>query len=124
MTSPDYNELIRFQMWSSYTSVFMLHYSFSSSALEVELIDNSFPSDGFEVVRGQLSVKWTRLAPGTNATHSVILRPLQPGIFNFTSAEVTYKSAEENARQQVCGDNSALFLTHWSLGDFNLILGR
>ncbi|KAK3731453.1 hypothetical protein QZH41_013640 [Actinostola sp. cb2023] len=36
---------------------------------------------------------------GTNVSHSVILRPLRSGVFNFTSAIVTYKPNEEGQVQ-------------------------
>jgi len=66
-----------------------------SAAVDVQLVDHSFPAEGFEKVQGSLEVSWSRIAAGTNVSHSVIMRPLQAGIFNFTSAEVSYKASEE-----------------------------
>lgn len=37
---------------------------------------------------------------GANVSHNVILKPLKPGVFNITSAMVTYE-AKEGADQQV-----------------------
>ncbi|CAH1796851.1 unnamed protein product [Owenia fusiformis] len=67
----------------------------ASAALNVQLADYSFPEGDFEVVRGFLNAQWERLAPGSNVSHAVIVRPLKSGYFNFTSAEISYLSAED-----------------------------
>ncbi|XP_032871789.1 translocon-associated protein subunit beta [Amblyraja radiata] len=66
----------------------------SSAALEVELSDDSFPPEDFGIVSGMLTVKWDRIAPASNVTHTVVLRPLKAGYFNFTSATVSYLAQE------------------------------
>uniref|UniRef100_A0A8D0C622 Signal sequence receptor subunit 2 n=1 Tax=Salvator merianae TaxID=96440 RepID=A0A8D0C622_SALMN len=66
----------------------------SSAALEVELSDDSFPPEDFGIVSGMLSVKWDRIAPASNVSHTVVLRPLKAGYFNFTSATITYLAQE------------------------------
>jgi len=66
-----------------------------SGAVDVQMVDHSFPAEVFERVQGSLDVSWSRIAAGTNVSHSVILRPLHAGIFNFSSAEVSYKASEE-----------------------------
>lgn len=76
-----------------------------SAALDVQLNDASFTEDNFEVVAGSLNAKWNRLAPGTNVSHSVILRPVQSSYFNFTSAEVSYQPSE--GAERVFGYSSA-----------------
>lgn len=42
-----------------------------------------------------LNVKWDRIAPASNVSHTVVLRPLKAGYFNFTSATVTYLAQED-----------------------------
>uniref|UniRef100_U3JIQ7 Signal sequence receptor subunit 2 n=2 Tax=Passeriformes TaxID=9126 RepID=U3JIQ7_FICAL len=77
----------------------------SSAALDVELSDDSFPPEDFGIVSGMLNVKWDRIAPASNVSHTVVLRPLKAGYFNFTSATITYL-AQEGA-QVVVGFTSA-----------------
>ncbi|XP_038141823.1 translocon-associated protein subunit beta [Cyprinodon tularosa] len=77
----------------------------SSAALEVELSDDSFPPEDFGIVSGMLNVKWDRIAPASNVSHTVVLRPLKAGYFNFTSASVSYVAQEGG--QVVVGYTSA-----------------
>ncbi|CAD5116876.1 DgyrCDS5718 [Dimorphilus gyrociliatus] len=77
-----------------------------SSALKVQLTDNTFPADQFEVVSGSLQVSWARIAPGSNVTHVVILKPKSDGMFNFTSAEVSYLASEKDTKETL-GSTSA-----------------
>ncbi|NWZ89337.1 SSRB protein, partial [Nesospiza acunhae] len=65
-----------------------------SAALDVELSDDSFPPEDFGIVSGMLNVKWDRIAPASNVSHTVVLRPLKAGYFNFTSATITYLAQE------------------------------
>jgi len=66
-----------------------------SAALDVSLADNTFPTEDFELLHGQLDVKWERIAPGANVTHAAVLKPLKSGYFNFTSAEISYLASED-----------------------------
>ncbi|XP_070622720.1 translocon-associated protein subunit beta [Erythrolamprus reginae] len=77
----------------------------SSAALDVELSDDSFPPEDFGIVSGMLNVKWDRIAPASNVSHTVVLRPLKAGYFNFTSATITYLVQEGG--QVVVGFTSA-----------------
>ncbi|KAI6215577.1 hypothetical protein M3Y94_00401400 [Aphelenchoides besseyi] len=66
------------------------------TALKVSLDDrHSFPTQSFEVIKGLLQVRWEKIPPGGNVTHSVIIRPRNYGVFNHTAAQVTYYPKED-----------------------------
>ena len=66
-----------------------------AAAVDLSLTENGFGMDDFDIVGGQSSIKFDRLAPGANASHALVLRPTKYGYFNFTAAEVKYKINEE-----------------------------
>lgn len=74
--------------------------------MKVRLTDNSFSTDSFEIASGSLDVSWARIAPGSNVTHAVIVKPKSAGVFNFTSAEISYL-ATENDNEKTVGYTSA-----------------
>merc|ERR1712018_697682 len=76
-----------------------------SAAVDVVLNDESFPDSSFEIVSGSLNVKWSRLAPGSNVSHAVIVKPLRSEYHNFTAAEISYQAAE--GQDRVIGYTSA-----------------
>ncbi|CAI5455033.1 unnamed protein product [Caenorhabditis angaria] len=57
---------------------------------------HSFPTQSFDIIKGLLHVNFEKIAPGTNVTHSVVLRPRAYGMFNYTSAQVTYYTGNDN----------------------------
>ncbi|XP_012253765.1 translocon-associated protein subunit beta [Athalia rosae] len=80
---------------------YTVHNVGSSAALEVEITDNSFHPDNFAHVSGELNARFDRVPPGTNVSHTVVVRPRKYGYFNFTAAEVLYRRTEDAPRLQV-----------------------
>merc|ERR1712136_740050 len=72
----------------------------TNAASQVKLVDDSFPATSFVRVIGQLSVEWLSIPPNGNVTHVVVLKPLQSGYFNFTSAQLSYVPSEDTPPQQ------------------------
>jgi len=66
------------------------------TATDVQLKDASFGPD-FLVVGGAPEVNLGRLPPSANATHTLVVRPVKFGYYNFTAAQVTYKSGDESS---------------------------
>ncbi|CAG7826357.1 unnamed protein product [Allacma fusca] len=69
------------------------------AANNVQLKDASFGPD-FDVVGGQTEVSLGRIPPQGNVTHTVVVRPLKFGYYNFTAAQVTYTSGEDTKEIQ------------------------
>jgi len=69
-----------------------------SAAIDVHITDNSFSTEHFDVISGVQKVTIARLAPGSNTTHTWVVRPKDGiwGRFNFTAGDVTYLVSEDS----------------------------
>jgi len=72
----------------------------NSPALNVKLVDENFPSEYFEYATGFNVAQWARIPPQSNVTHVAVVSPKLPGLFNITSAIVTYLSSEKATKVQ------------------------
>ncbi|XP_043213840.1 translocon-associated protein subunit beta-like isoform X2 [Amphibalanus amphitrite] len=77
----------------------------TAAALQVRVQDAGFGPFDFKPVSGLVNFQLDRLAPGANASHTVVLRPLKYGYFNFTAAQVSYL-ASETATEETVGFTS------------------
>lgn len=77
-----------------------------SAATDVKLKEEGFPETDFTVVQGFLDVQWDRIAPKTNVSHAIVMKPLRYGFVNFTAAELTYLPRED-APERLVGYTSA-----------------
>jgi len=65
-----------------------------SAATNIQVVDNGFRAEDFDLVSGQTQYRLDKLAPGSNSSQTVVVRPRKFGYFNFTSAEVNYSGGE------------------------------
>jgi len=65
-----------------------------NAATNIQVSDNGFRNEDFELVSGQTQFKLDRLGPGTNTSQTIVVRPRKFGYFNFTAAEVNYQGTE------------------------------
>jgi len=65
-----------------------------SAATNIQVADNGFRNEDFELVSGQMQFKLDRLGPGSNSSQTIVVRPRKFGYFNFTAAEVSYTGSE------------------------------
>merc|ERR1712181_178174 len=68
-----------------------------NAATNVQVADSGFRQEDFDLVAGQTKYKLDRVAPGSNSSHTIVVRPKKFGYFNFTAAEVTYNAESSGA---------------------------
>lgn len=68
----------------------------TGAATHVNLVDQGFPAEAFDLISGKLEASLDRIAPQTNVSHVLVVRPRAHGYFNFTAAEVSYRPVESN----------------------------
>lgn len=72
----------------------------NSAALSVKLEDGNFPAEKFEYVTGFSKAKWSRIPPSGNVSHTLTVRPKVSGLFNITSALISYIPSEKTGQTQ------------------------
>lgn len=72
----------------------------NSAALSVKLEDGNFPENKFEYVTGFSKMKWSRIPPQSNVSHTFTIRPKVSGLYNITSALVSYIPSEKSTQTQ------------------------
>ncbi|VDN05403.1 unnamed protein product [Thelazia callipaeda] len=79
-----------------YVIDYRLHNVGEKAALRVTLDDrDGFPTQAFEIIRGLLQVRWERISSGGNVSHAIVVRPRIVGVFNYSSALITYYPSED-----------------------------
>jgi len=72
-----------------------------AAAINVQLTDAGFSPEDFDLAGGQLQVKFDRIAPAANVSHTIVVQPKKYGYFNFTAAEVSYQPSDESSEIQI-----------------------
>lgn len=80
---------------------YSVHNVGQAAAINVQLTDAGFSTEDFDIAGGQLQVKFDRIAPNANVSHTVVVKPKKYGYFNFTAAEVSYQPSEDSAEIQI-----------------------
>jgi len=76
------------------TVEFRLYNIGTGTATNVHLSDPSFVPEDYEILRGSPTVTFSRIAPQTNATHVLVVKPIHVAVYNITTATVQYESVE------------------------------
>lgn len=72
----------------------------STTAYDVSLIDDSWPSDTFSLVSGNTSFTWDKLDVGASVSHTFVLESKVKGLFYGRPALVKYRVAAKSVLQE------------------------
>uniref|UniRef100_A0A0D6R852 Translocon-associated protein subunit beta n=1 Tax=Araucaria cunninghamii TaxID=56994 RepID=A0A0D6R852_ARACU len=72
----------------------------STTAYDVSLNDDSWPSDMFNLVSGNTSSTWDKFDVGASVSHSFVLESKVKGLFYGKPAVVRYRVAAKSALQE------------------------
>jgi len=72
----------------------------STTAYDVSLIDDSWPSDTFSLVSGNTSFTWDKLDVGASVSHTFVLESKVKGLFYGRPAVVKYRVAAKSVLQE------------------------
>ncbi|KAH7294710.1 hypothetical protein KP509_27G014700 [Ceratopteris richardii] len=82
------------------TVSFSIHNVGFSTAYDVTLNDDTWPSDKFELVSGNTSNSWDRLDGGKTLAHVFVLESKEKSVFYGAPAIVKYRVASKSALQE------------------------
>jgi len=68
----------------------------TSAAIDVLLVDDSWPGHSFQKVVGLTSAKWDRIPAGGNVSHTVVLKPTVPREILTEPAVVSYRETAKS----------------------------
>ncbi|KAK8913777.1 hypothetical protein KSP39_PZI023445 [Platanthera zijinensis] len=72
----------------------------SVTAYEVNLVDDGWPQDKFEIVSGSTSKTWERLDAGATTSHSFVLESKVKGVFQGSPAIIKFRVSTKTALQE------------------------
>lgn len=77
-----------------------LHNVGSTTAYDVSLIDDTWPSQKFNLVSGNSSSSWDKLEGGKSFIHAFVLEPKEKCLFHGAPAVVKYRVAAKSQLQE------------------------
>ncbi|KAL6054839.1 SWI/SNF and RSC complex subunit Ssr2 [Balamuthia mandrillaris] len=96
-----------------------------NTAYDVQLTDDNWPADKFDAVIGLSSVRWDKIAPGTNVSHSFVVHPTSRVAnqwFRSYPATIRYRNTPKG--EIISGFSSSLYSLPIRLSSESDILSR
>lgn len=90
--------------FSNITVTYGIFNTGGSAAFSVDLTDASW-GDMYEVVEGETSQSWNRIAAGASVNHTIIVKPKYAGPLINQPAKVTYRPTGDTDETQVVGSS-------------------